>query len=68
MLRISAIMFIPQVMDAMRKINFGQSAILQDFGIGVSNTMERVNARVLNPPTVTYDRKDVSSSPPPSSI
>uniref|UniRef100_A0A8D8VXJ5 Protein argonaute-2 n=1 Tax=Cacopsylla melanoneura TaxID=428564 RepID=A0A8D8VXJ5_9HEMI len=44
-----------KVMDAMRKINFGNCALLKDFGIGVSDQMERVNARILPPPTVGYD-------------
>ncbi|KAL1449782.1 hypothetical protein WDU94_002257 [Cyamophila willieti] len=48
-----------KVMDAMRRINFGGSAILKDFGIGVSDQMERVNARILPAPTVGYDQNKV---------
>lgn len=48
-----------KVMDAMRRINFGGSRLLQDFGIGVSNQMERVKARVLEPPSVGYQGREM---------
>lgn len=51
-----------KIMDSIRKARFNEDPCVREFGITVSEEFTRLNARVLNPPSLTYTKSIVKPS------